>query len=310
MSEQSTLSDRTLDWAAASVHPQATVLSARRLHGGVSTPIHALLLCIEGEFSEVVLRQFDDAEWLRREPDLVRREAASLAQASRAGVRAPRVIATDEDGSLTGKPSTLMTKLEGEVVLQPPELSTWLRGLAQAIVRLHAMEPDDAFPWTFRPYTNAPRMDYSWSKLPSAQWETAISIVTGAAPEAKRRFIHRDYHPANVLWSGGEVSGIVDWVNGCIGPVGIDIGHCRVNLVQLYGIPAADEFLAHYCELAGTSFSYDPYWDLVTLIDSSDGPQSVYPGWTALGFTGLTDELVKERLEAYLTSLLSQFNRS
>ncbi|MFD0672832.1 phosphotransferase family protein [Cohnella sp. GCM10027633] len=308
MSNPILLSDRSLAWVVSSVHPEATIVAARRLHGGVTTPICVITLRVGEEVREVVLRQFEDEEWLRQEPDLVRREAASLERATRtAGVNAPRVIAVDEDGTRSGRPSTLMTRLEGTVDLSPPDLSRWLRGLARTLASLHAAAAEpEAFPWTFKPYSDASRMDYAWSKTPR-EWQAAIAIVAAGAPAFRQRFIHRDYHPANVLWSGEEVSGVVDWVNGCIGPAGIDVGHCRVNLAQLHGVPAAEEFLAHYRELAGDSFDYDPYWDLVTLIDFADGQVDVYPGWTALGFTGLTDELVKIRLETYLMSLLNKY---
>jgi len=100
----------------------------------------------------------------------------------------------------------------------------------------------------------------------------------------------------------------VDWVNACRGPAGVDIGHCRVNLALLYGISAADEFLAAYEQAAGESFTYNPYWDLAALVDVSEGPPTVYPGWAVFGMTGLTDELIRHRLDAYLLSLLKRFD--
>jgi hypothetical protein len=53
-------------------------------------------------------------------------------------------------------------------------------------------------------------------------------------------------------------------------------------------------------------FTYDPYWDLLSLIEILIGPPKVYPGWTAFGVTGLTDELMEERLDSYLLSLLKR----
>lgn len=300
------LPERALGWVAKAIDPEAVILSARKLHGGVSSPVHSISVEVRGEVSEVVLRRFDSAEWVCREPDLARREAASLLKAAYiVGVDTPGLIAFDDTGSECGTPAVLMSRVAGEVVLEPSDSTAWLKGLAQALGRIHAVEPND-FPWTFAPYVDASTLDTSsWSSIPD-KWKIASDIVTSAKPSAVKRFIHRDYHPANVLWSEGEISGIVDWVNGCIGPAGIDVGHCRVNLALLHGVEIADEFLAFYRGEQGDSFVYDPYWDFVTLIDFAYWRPEVYGGWTALGMTGLTNEMMFERLDRYLVSLLDR----
>lgn len=297
------LSEQARKWVVDAVHPSATIFSVNPLKGGISSLVHGITLLADGIEREVVLRQIDNNDWLRSQPDVTVQEAASLQRAARAtGVQIPELIAFDESGNSCGMPAVLMTRLEGEVDLEPMALDRWLDGLAAALVKLHLIEPDD-FPWTFRPYSDASKLDTSaWSKIPEV-WQAAASIVTKRTPAYTKRFIHRDYHPANVLWKGGEVSGVIDWVNGCVGPAGVDVGHCRVNLALLHGTAAADSFLSRYLYHAESDFIYDPYWDLVTLIDFAFWRPEVYGGWTALGVEGLTDELIMERLDAYLLSL-------
>lgn len=50
-----------------------------------------------------------------------------------------------------------------------------------------------------------------------------FDFVREPRPQVKPCFIHRDYHPTNILWVDDKVSGVVDWVNACRGPAGIDI---------------------------------------------------------------------------------------
>jgi hypothetical protein len=107
-----------------------------------------------------------------------------------------------------------------------------------------------------------------------------------------------------VLWQEGRISGIVDWVNACHGPAGIDVGHCRLNLALLMGVAAADQFLAEYQAAAGSAFAYHPYWDLVSLLEFLPGPPAVFRGWIDYGVTHLTPGLMVERIEEYLLSLL------
>ncbi|QHW34071.1 aminoglycoside phosphotransferase family protein [Paenibacillus rhizovicinus] len=297
---------QALQWAAKAVHPDAEALAARRLQGGISSLVYELTLRAGGAERAVVMRLFDNAEWLGNEPDLALHEAAVLQlAASNNGVPTPGIIAYDETGSESGLPAVLMSRLAGEVDLAPPNIAGWLDGMAQALASIHDVPPG-AFPWRHRRYCDASKLDTSpWSRYPE-RWLAAAAIVLGPEPESPKRFIHRDYHPTNILWSGGKVSGVVDWVNGCIGPAGIDVGHCRVNLAQLHGLEAADDFLNAYCRHAGDAYTYDPYWDIVSLIDYAFWEPEVYGGWTDLGVTGLTDALMVERMDLYMLSLLDR----
>ncbi len=300
--------ERVLKWVVDSVGGLAEVESVRRLYGGMSSAVHCISLRTRGLAKDYVIRQFDNAEWLREEPDLALHEAESLRRAFRSGLPTPQVVAFDETGRDCGVPAVLMTRLEGTVVLRPRLMSSWLDGLAESLARIHAVEAGN-FPWVYFTYRDIASLEIpSWSRVPGL-WDQAISRVRGPRPEYEPRFIHRDYHPTNILWARGAVSGVVDWVNACRGPSGIDVGHCRVNLAMLFGVSAADAFLAAYERHAGPSFSYDSYWDLLSLIDILFGPPVVYPGWTALGVTGLTDQRMMERLDAYLKSLLNRASK-
>ncbi|MFJ7974497.1 phosphotransferase family protein [Peribacillus sp. NPDC096379] len=297
------LSKFVLDWVLKSVNPQASVVSVQRLPGSTSSRIYCISLCNERNIEKYVLRQIDDREWLHEEPDLAYHEAESLRLALHLDIKTPEIIAWDETGSSCGVPSVLMTKLDGDVELIPKCMDNWLNGLAETLSTIHMLEGVDS-PWNYYTYNDISSFDIpTWSDYPDA-WGEAIRIVRGFRPEEKLCFIHRDYHPANVLWSQNKVGGVVDWVNACLGPAGVDVGHCRLNLAQLFDVATADHFLTAYQHYAGSAFRYDSYWDLVSLIDILFGPPTVYPGWAAFGVTGLTDEMMKERLDAYLLSIL------
>jgi aminoglycoside phosphotransferase (APT) family kinase protein len=297
--------DRVLKWVVDSAGPQAIVRATRQLHGGTSSLVHNISLEVNQVVTDFVLRQFYKEEWLQAEPDLALHEAESVRWAARTGLPVPEIVAFDETGSECGIPAVLMTRLEGTVVMTPPHMDDWLNQLAKAAVRIHGVNAD-RFPWTYFTYNDIAALQTpSWSSLPQ-QWNQVIEIVRGPRPQMNTCFIHRDYHPANVLWSGDTVSGVVDWVNACQGPAGIDLGHCRLNLALLHGVASADAFLSAYQNHAGSSFTYDPYWDLLSLIEGLFEPPSVSPAWTALGVTGLTDDMMVERMDAYTVSLLQR----
>jgi aminoglycoside phosphotransferase (APT) family kinase protein len=101
-----------------------------------------------------------------------------------------------------------------------------------------------------------------------AVWHAAIDVCASPPPSGPLAFVHRDYHPGNVLFSGDRCTGIVDWVNACAGPSEIDIAHCRLNLALRHGIAVADEFAA--IAIAGAN-DVDPqrqaYWEMVDCLD-------------------------------------------
>lgn len=284
------------------MNPDTVITDVKRLKGSTSSTLHGITLMDGDVTKDVVLRQFDNEEWLKKEPDLVNHEAASLTVASLSRVPAPDMIACDETGEECGVPVVLMSYLNGYVNLLPDDWTQWLKELAMALVGIHEIEPTD-FPYSYYRYQDIQSFDVpTWSSVPD-KWERAIAYIQKPAPDYEPHFIHRDYHPANVLWENNVVSGVVDWVNACVGPQGVDVGHMRVNLAQLHDVETADAFLKWYSSI-NNDFTYDPYWDIVSLIDILFGRPEVYPGWCAFGVTELTDDMMIERLDRYVSRLV------
>ena len=164
----------------------------------------------------------------------------------------------------------------------------------------------EKLPWKYQRYNEGETLTVpQWSREPKA-WKKVIEGVEAPPPPYRECFVHRDYHPSNVLWYGGEVSGIVDWVNGCRGPAGIDVAWCRHNLANLHGVEVADEFLATYATIAGSAFQYDPYWDCMSVVELLPGPPSMYDGWKASDFPEIDDALMRERVDRYVASLVAR----
>ncbi|MDQ1910124.1 aminoglycoside phosphotransferase family protein [Paenibacillus sp. GD4] len=298
-------SSASLQWAAACVGTDASVESVQPMPGGASSAVHRVVLRSRGSLHQLVLRQFTNREWLEKEPDLALHEARSLGLAETTGVTVPRVIGFHEEGvDDQRRPLVLMSLLPGHVDLQPVRMDVWLHRLAEPLVQIHRCTGEE-HAWTYFSYNDCDSLTVpSWTELP-ALWEQAIRIVRQPPPEGRTVFLHRDYHPTNVLWQDGRVSGVVDWVNACRGPAGVDVGHCRLNLALLFGPETAGAFLSAYRRLAGDDFDYQPYWELVSILEFLPGPPEVYSGWTACGVTHLTPAMMRDRLECHLAAVLA-----
>ena len=264
-----------LAWAAAAIGPGARVRSVRPLAGGTSSAVHGLTVEDRaGQPHRLVLRRFVRADWLADEPDLATREAAALDLLRTAPVATPRLVAVDPRGDDAGVPAVLMTRLPGRIEWQPSDLDGFLRRLADLLPPLHATVVPPATPLpVYRPYKLEMRRPPRWARQPAA-WQRGIALCDGPVPTAERRFIHRDYHPGNVLWARGRVSGVIDWVNASRGAPEADVGHCRWNLAGRFGQPVADRFLALYQAASGRR-DYHPYWDIAAILgglsEAADG---------------------------------------
>lgn len=289
----------------------ARVEQVMPMQGGISSAVYALEISLadDKEHLNWVLRQFTDKVWLQAEPDLAEHETAALQAAKSAGIQSPEWIAADPTGERCGLPMVLMSRLPGKVVLPASPSESWIRGLAEAAAAMHGNQAsmNEPIVWNYFTYNKIEDLQVpAWTTTPSA-WAKLIERVNRPAPNYVPRLIHRDYHPANVLWLQDRVSGVVDWVNACQGPAGIDTGHCRLNLVQLYGVETADAFMEAYLASPGSVIeAADPYWDILTLIEVLPGPPGVYKGWEDLGFQGLTAELIEARLDAYAERLANE----
>jgi Ser/Thr protein kinase RdoA (MazF antagonist) len=216
------------------------VARVRALAGGTASAVHAVdVVDRAGTLHPLVLRRYVRGEG----PEAPRREAAALEATAPLAVPTARLVAVGPD-------AVLMTRLEGALDWERPSL----RRLAAVLPAIHAAAAPEVLP----PYAPYP---LTAERAPTPAFARAFAVFHGPPPSAERRFIHRDYHPGNVLWRGGAISGIVDWASASVGAPAADVGHCRVNLDPA----AADRFLAAWRSVAGRD-DYDPYWDVVAVL--------------------------------------------
>ncbi|HEX6923219.1 MAG TPA: aminoglycoside phosphotransferase family protein [Bacillales bacterium] len=296
------LNDSTFRWVEKVLEPGSIIENIKPLPGATSSSLYS----IQTQIASYVLRLIDNKEWLQEEPDLAPHEAASLKYASQSHLPTPELVAFDKNGDYCGVPAVLMTRIPGKVDLKPDNLDLWLDWLAKSLSRIHILDGGD-FSWHYFSYTDISNLEIpQWSSRPDL-WKKAFQIVKGPKPKAPECFIHRDFHPANILWQNGRISGVVDWSNACRGPAWVDLGHCRMNLVMLYGIEAADRFLHTYLASTDDPFKYEQYFDLLSLCDFTlPGPPEVYKGWQAFGIHDLTDNMMRERTDEFLIRVMER----
>ncbi len=134
-----------------------------------------------------------------------------------------------------------------------------------------------------------------------------IEEAQGPEPATERTFIHRDFHPGNLLWQRYRISGLVDWVDASYGPPGVDLGHCRVNCAILFGVDGADRFLSAYLGEPG-AVVYEPHWDCHAAVEALGDFPFDPTQWHDVGRTELDHAAIAARLDAYAASLCARLD--
>jgi aminoglycoside phosphotransferase (APT) family kinase protein len=225
-----------------------------------------------GRTWRLVLRRYVDARRLAEDPWYrPEHEATALQIVAEAGLLAPRLIAEDTEARRCDVPAILETRLPGRPRRRrPSDLDGYLRRAAEALHSIHAVDPRlaTALP-PYEPYEPPQTLRIpEWSIRP-ALWDRVLEILSGPVPSYEVSFIHRDFHPGNIVSSRDRVIGVVDWLTACRGPRSVDLARMRLNLAADFGMDAADRFLDLYRERAGPSWSHHPYWDLLDAVDSA-----------------------------------------
>ena len=277
-------------------------LHAAKMRGATSSTLW-LLRDTRDDRPRFVLRVFTERSWLEEESDLPRHEIAALTEARHAGINAPEPIAICEETALFGAPAVLMSHINGQVQLQPANLETWVDELARTLANLHRYRAPE-FDWKFESWVEAKLLAVpDWTKIPQV-WERAFEFWHSGAPEFESVFIHRDYHPLNVLWQNARISGVVDWPNACRGPALADVAHCRCNLMQVFGVEAAESFLCKY--LQRSESAYQAFWDIDEILNFCLPRPGWYRPWSEFGVPILSEETLQNRADSFLYSVMAR----
>ena len=239
------------------------IRNVRPIAGGMTGAVVALDAIARGGHRFVLKLYRPDPS----EPDSAGREARILELLAPTDLPVPRVVALNREGTATVWPALLMTRMPGRRRFRPREVTPWLEGMARLAARVHsAPVPLDALP-AYRLWgADDPLPLPGWWTKPDV-WKAAVQVFRGPAPAEPLTFIHRDFHPGNVLWKGRRPSGIVDWLHGCRGPVAVDVAHCRLNLWLDNGSAVADAWL----KLMGGA--HHPYWDIADALSWIPDPK-------------------------------------
>ncbi|MEV4534957.1 phosphotransferase [Asanoa sp. NPDC049518] len=289
------LEPRTRDWVRAALPPRHEIHTVTPLRGGWTSRM--CRLGIEGPDAAypLVLRSFLEPFFVRHAPGLLAREAGILRLLADTPVPAARLHAVDPDGASAAHPSLLMSLLPG----RPDLAADRSAALARQLVEIHAVANR---PRTYQPWADPDRVNVPDTAL----WRHAVELIRREPPPWEGRFLHRDFHPGNVLFDGeGDlVTGVVDWVETSWGPADLDVAHCATATALLHGPEQGIAFAGHYQAAGGVLGDEHRYWRLLDALGFAPDAEKVAGPWRDLGRTDLTSDILTKRLTEYVAAVI------
>jgi aminoglycoside phosphotransferase (APT) family kinase protein len=284
---------------AESFGASVRIAAVERLFGGVATTVHRVTLVGGDQALEVALKRFPPGignpagEW------------AALELAQRLSVPTPTPLRFDAAGAWFGAPAIVMSLLPGRPQLQPSDVDAWIEALAQTLAAMHDSAPAEA--------PNALRRSPPWDRwvpdgLPEhAPTRRIVTAVEGlrAREWPQRCFCHCDFHPANVLFTGDAVSGVVDWSAGRLAPLLNDVGRVRMELALRLDGDAPDRFASRYCALSGRRLDGVEHWDVLAGAVVLEHAAEWLPIYSAFGVETTVADLC-ERARGFVVTALDR----
>jgi aminoglycoside phosphotransferase (APT) family kinase protein len=282
--------------------PQATVLRSWPLEGGISATMTAFELDLGGGKLQTVIAR-EPGDWAKgRHPKIAQLEFSRLQALQTAGlpVPNPRFVSDDQE-------FYVIDFIEGKPELNPPNRTEFLERYATQLARIHRTDTsawtDGLFPRQ-APGVSDPRPipNQRFQEARVHQWLSAHPPAHPNPPVLR----HGDFWPGNVIWKDGEIRGVIDWEEACIGEPLADFCICRLDLLWDHGPQGMLEFTQLYQAEMDLDFTDVPYWDLV----ASLRPMEDIAYWATangpLGRPDITEETMSRDLIWFIDQAFSK----
>ena len=249
----------------STIFPGHRLLSLTPAAAAFTNSVH-ILRCVSPAGNEMrlaVKRMTDDPD-----PERAAADFHGLRIARKHGIPAPEPLYLDETGELLGIPGIVSGFIEGGQVSRPEDVTSWSVDIARMLLRVHDISPSSEE--RSRIYDGREMGLYflggNWPDtmaghpLTAPIFDAVLDLRAGLR-RVPPVFLHMDYWPGNILWSQGQISGLVDWDAASYGDPALDVGYFRMNM-YLRGIKeAADIFLDYYESESGPVENLG-FWEL------------------------------------------------
>jgi aminoglycoside phosphotransferase (APT) family kinase protein len=229
----------------ARLYPDADLLNAQRLTGGVSADVFRLdLEFTDRPAASVVLRMHGDSH----SGHPAELEYQFLQALHRGGLPVAEPLAVDANCTLLPHPFLMLSYVEGTTDIPAGEEDRYIAKMANLLSQIHdtstAGLPDlplrtDPLPEVFEYLPTGTE----WKAL-----HRQLSSLKETAYRGAPRLLHGDFWPENLLWHEGEIAAVLDWEDAALGDPMADVAGACVELRYRLGPTAMQRFTEAYAQ--------------------------------------------------------------
>jgi aminoglycoside phosphotransferase (APT) family kinase protein len=267
----------------AEIAPGAETRRVRPIGGGLASATFA----VDTTAGDLILKLFRPH---RRAEAPLEWERLTFAQRAM-GVPVPEPVALDAAGRWFGSPALVMSRLPGRADVSPADLDGWLRQLARALAAIHGTDTAGADGSLLGDPPQGHWGIGDWERLelePSALVDRCVAAIRRhrLSPDGAPVLMHGDFHPGNIVWSQGTLTGVVDWAAARLGSRWFEVAYCRAGIALLFGMRGVRRLTEHYLEVASAAPVDLPVFDLMCgLVARQFGPTKWLPSYRHQGCT-------------------------
>ncbi|MGQ0434568.1 MAG: phosphotransferase family protein [Microthrixaceae bacterium] len=279
------------------------VVGSKRFGGGLVGATSCVNLSTPQGDLHVVLKRFPAGS---AEPQT---EFDRLGFAWTLDIPTPEPLAIDNECDWFGGPAIVMSCLPGSPSPGSIGVDDWASLVSGALVALPSADISQAEGVLPRP--SAAEV---WGVVQDASgwgevYRRAAEVV-GSTLAARKDFDrvvgHGDFHPGNLLFDEGRLSGVVDWSHAWIGPRDFDLSYCRTEVALVAGVEVAERLRDAYERELGAKADDVALWDLACALHARKWSHIWYRDYLERGRDGVTLRHLRSRLQAFTKRALAE----
>lgn len=286
------------------IEPEAKLLRAQKLQGGVSAQVTKLVIELPGGVVRKLLARRHGEADRSRNPHIAQDEYKLLQQLTAAGLPVPKPHAVL---SSCGDAPLIVTEfVEGEAILSLDQIPDAVEQLADRLSDIHRL-PWERYALRFLPKQGdrcAAKLTKRPRQLDDSLWEGRIrdklESVWPLEQTNKEAVLHGDFWPGNVIWKDGSIAAVIDWEDAALGDPLFDVANARLELLWASGSDAMEKFTERY-QTRNPHLDYAglPAWDLFAALK----PASVLSEW---GLAPDAERQMRERHRRFAEQALAR----
>jgi len=283
-----------------------TVVGSQRLGGGlIGATSRVDLSTPRGDLQVVLKRSPAGSAWLQGEWD-------RLGFARTLDIPTPEPLAIDTAGDWFGTPAYVMSCLPGSPSPGSISAGDLASMVSRVLITLSSADVRQASEVLPRPSAAEAEGFVEPARKEASRWgpvyrraAEAVGSTLGSREDFDRVVVHGDFHPGNLLFDGGRLSGVVDCSSAMIGPRNFDLSYCRTEVALVGGVDAADLLRTTYERDLGVKAHDVALWDLVCALNARKWSHIWYREYLERG-DGVTLRHLRERLLAFTKRALAE----